>query len=165
MIVLVVYHQTSLVLLMFDKKKSFNLSDTFASHKTHETFLHFNHPTRVWWFTFPSISLLFFTINQKYLNDATFCMIWSPTFTSKLEMIHLLLKFYFIYSVFLLLMRNPNVFKDFLKVSNLTSNSSPYSPSRTISSAKSIQLCARSWMCSVSNFKTQMETWGLNVET
>jgi len=47
---------TSSDLQFSDKKFPFNLSGTFASHKTHEALLYFNHPTWTQWFTPPSIS-------------------------------------------------------------------------------------------------------------
>lgn len=126
-------------------KFSLQLKRYFRSHRTPEALLHFNHPPCIRWFTSPSISVLFCTIDPHYKNYVTCGMIWSLTFTSTLETLHLLLKLHFIY-VLLLLKQNSYVSKAHLHVSNLPFNSSFDSPCKTISSAKCLQLCALSWI-------------------
>jgi hypothetical protein len=91
-----------------------------------------------------------YTMDPRYLNRVTWGMIWSPTFTSKEDLLLLLLKLNSIYSVLLLLKRKPYASKACLQVSSLPFNSSLDSPSKTTSSAKSIHLSANSWMCYIS---------------
>jgi len=85
---------------------SFNLSGTFASYKTPKVILHINHQAWVRWFTSTSITLLFCIMDSRYLKCVTLGIIWSPTFTSKIELLCLLMKLHFIYSVLLLIVKH-----------------------------------------------------------
>ena len=84
-------------------------------------------------------------------------IIWSPPFTSKVDLLLLPLKLHSIYSVLLLIKRKPYAFKACLQVSSLPFTSSLDSPSKTTSSGKSIHLGANSWMCSVNTSKTKVK--------
>jgi len=72
-----------------------NLSDALVSHKTPGVLLHLNHQVWVWWFAYAYISLLFYTIDPKHLNHVTYGMIWSLTFTFKVELLHFFVKITF----------------------------------------------------------------------
>jgi len=93
----------------------------------------------------------------RYLNSETWDVIWSQTFTSKVELLRLLLKFHSVYYVFLLLRRKSHASKDCLRVSNFTFNCSIDSPNKTTSSAKKILHGVNSWMCSISTSKIKVK--------
>jgi hypothetical protein len=87
------FHTTSSVLRLYDKIFPLawavpldHIEDLIPSS------IIFNHPCWIQWFTFLYISLSFCTMDPRYLNCVTWGMIWSPTFTSKLEMLRLLPK-------------------------------------------------------------------------
>jgi len=97
----------------------------FVSQKTPEALLHFNHPTWIQWFTSTFISPSFCPMNPRffvermnrgYLNCVT-CMIRSPTFISKVELLRLLLKLHYAYNVLPLLKRNLMLLRFVLKSS------------------------------------------------
>jgi len=91
-------------------------------------------------------------MNPRYLNCVT-SMIWSPTFTSKVEKLRLLLKLHYIYHVLLLLKQKSYASKTWLQVSNIPFNSCLDSPIKTTSSTKPIHLSPGYWMCFVSKSK------------
>ena len=82
----------------------------FLYHMNHLVLLHFNHLTWIQWFT-STISLLFSTMDPRYLNRVTCVVVWSPTFISKLEMLRFLLKLHPIYSILLLHRRKSHASK------------------------------------------------------
>lgn len=126
-------------------------------YKTLKILFHFSHLIWIRWFTFQSISLSLYITDSKYLNRMTYGMIWSPTLTSRLETLILLMNLHFIYFVVLMLKRKTCVSKVRLQVSNLSFKSSFDSPNRTISSAKKIHLGANSLMCYVSSSKIKLK--------
>ena len=91
-------------------------------------------------------------------------MIWSPTFTPKVELLRLLLKLHSIYSALLLLRRKSYASKTFSK--SLTSHSIPL---LTMQEGlhhlqKHTTRGANSWMCYVSTSKIKVKWQGLRID-
>lgn len=63
----------------------FSLNGIFVSHTILETLVYFSHSTWIWWFASLSTSPSFCITNLRYLNCVTREIIWSLTFTFRLE--------------------------------------------------------------------------------